>query len=531
MNKRKKTISLLIALVLALSVFNIAPLTANAADSGELAKTGFTDPAYPDFKYIVNGDDTAEITGYTGAGGNITIPSTLGGYKVTIIGDSAFKLYRDKLGELTSVTIPNSVTSIGMYAFAYSGLTSVNIPDSVTSIGSSAFYDCEGLTSVTIGNSVENIDYQTFYYCTSLTSVTIGNSVTSIDGRAFAYCSGLTSITIPNSVAKISGNAFAYCSGLTSIKVAEGNSVYDSRDNCNAIIETETNELISGCTNTVIPNSVTSIGVEAFRGTGLTSINIPDSVTSVGWFAFYDCTDLMSVSIGNSVTIIEMSAFEDCTSLKNVIIPGSVTRISVEAFRGCTSLKNVIIPNSVTWIGAEAFRGTGLTSINIPDSVTSVDKLAFYDCTSLKSVIIPNSDTYISDKAFGYYLVETIIEGIYGDEIVREDKKVEGFIIYGHKGSKAEKYANDNGFTFIEHSPGHTITAILGDVDGNGEADAIDATIIQRYATLINVSYDKEQLMAGDVDGDGEPTVLDATYIQRFSTKVKVPYAIGEAIA
>ena len=216
---------------------------------------------------------------------SVTIPNS-----VTSIGEYAFY----NCSGLTSVTIPNSVTSIGYNAFAdCSGLTSVTIPNSVTSIGSSAFSSCSKLTSVTIPNSVTSIGRFTFERCSGLTSVTIPNSVTSIGEFAFSHCSGLTSVTIPNSVTSIGKYAFHNCSGLTSVVVDKNNSTYDSRNNCNAIIETSTNNLIVGCKNTIIPNSVTSIGDCAFYNcSGLTSVTIPNSVTFIGKYAFEDCSGL-----------------------------------------------------------------------------------------------------------------------------------------------------------------------------------------------------------------------------------------------
>ena len=329
-----------------------------------------------------------------------------------------------------------SVTSIGYSAFYYcSGLTSIEIPNSVTSIGNSAFSGCTGLTSIEIPNSVTSIGNFVFTNCSSLTSVEIPNSVTSIGYSAFYHCTSLTSIEIPNSVTSIGDDAFSLCSSLEQIIVDSGNTVYDSRDNCNAIIKTNTNILVLGCKNTVIPNSVTSIGYSAFYYcSGLTSIEIPNSVTSIGDEAFSNCTSLTSIEIPNSVTSISIYAFQNCRSLeqiivasgntvfdsrdncnaiietssnilvlgcKNTVIPNSVTSINHYAFSYCVGLTSIEIPNSVTYIGSYAFIGcTGLTSIEIPNSVTSIGNSAFSGCTGLTSIEIPNSVTIIRDEAF-----------------------------------------------------------------------------------------------------------------------------------
>ena len=302
---------------------------------------------------------------------------------VTYIG---FYSSNNKDAYVGNIIIPKSTT--------YNGTTY-----SVTSIGNRAFHGCSGLTSVTIPNSVTSIGEYAFYYCSGLTSVTIPNSVTSIGYNAFADCSGLTSVTIPNSVTSIGSSAFSCCSGLTSVTVDKNNGTYDSRDNCNAIIETSTNKLIVGCNNTIIPNSVTAISEYAFfRCSGLTSVTIPNSVTSIGDGAFCDCTGLTFVSIPNSVTSIGYNTFYYCSGLTSVTIPNSITSIGDRAFEGCSGLTSVTIPNSVTSIGKYAFYNcSGLTSVTIPNSVTSIGYGAFGGCSGLTSVTVDkNNGTYDS---------------------------------------------------------------------------------------------------------------------------------------
>ena len=198
------------------------------------------------------------------------------------------------------------------------------------------------ITSVVIGDSVTSIGSFAFRDYSSLTSVTIGNSVTSIGKWAFEGCRDLTSVTIPNSVTSIGDRAFSSCSGLTSIVVESGNRTYDSRGNCNAVIETAKNKLIAGCRNTFIPNSVTSIGEAAFFFcSGLTSVTIPNSVTSIGRSAFQNCSGLTSVTIPNSVTFIDGYAFYGCSGLTTVTIGSSITSIGAWAFEGLLGLKSI----------------------------------------------------------------------------------------------------------------------------------------------------------------------------------------------
>ncbi len=275
--------------------------------------------------------------------------------------------------------------------------------------------------NIVINEGVRGIGNYAFYGCDGLTTVTIPASVTSIGRDAFYDCTGLTTVTIPASVTSIGYGVFGYCSNLATMTVEAGNTVYDSRNNCNAIIEKETNTLIAGCKNTIIPDDVTDIDDNAFEGCiSLTTVTIPASVTSIGRDAFYDCTGLTTVTIPASVTSIGYGVFGYCSNLatmtveagntvydsrnncnaiieketntliagcKNTIIPDDVTDIDDNAFEGCISLTTVTIPAGVTRIGDLAFQNcTGLTTVTIGSGVTFIGVDAFYQCTAVTDI-------------------------------------------------------------------------------------------------------------------------------------------------
>ena len=353
---------------------------------------------------------------------------------------------------LTSVTIGNNVTSIGSDAFSgCSSLASVTIPNSVTEIGEGAFRYCKGELIINsqqvVGYNYGHYDYDKdevtandWLYGSGFTKLTIGDGVTSIGDYAFEDCSSLTSVTIPDSVTEIGHAAFANCSSLTSIVVALDNAVYDSRDNCNAIIETATNALKVGCVATVIPKSVTSIGRYAFYGYSSLAIAIPDSVTSIGDYAFYDCsgelvidsnfieTDFYddsiraankwidgakfsTIIIGDNITSIGSSAFHNCSSLTSVTIGNNVTEIGSYAFYNCSRLYRVTIGNGVTLIYPHAFSECNLNIVYCkPITPPLCDSYTFMN-TTVRYIYVPSSSKELYKVADGWSQYSKYIHG------------------------------------------------------------------------------------------------------------------------
>ena len=354
-----------------------APAETSTAVSEETTETP-EEPFNPSqgLAYTVNDDGkTCTITGIgTCVDTNLFIGGYIDGYKVTAIGDKAFK----SCSKFTSVTIGSSVITIGAWTFSYcSNFTSITIPNSVTSIGSGAFARSEKLTSVYI--------YDIDAWCNISFDGSHANPLC-MAGKFYLIKDGspelITNLVIPNSVTTIGEYAFYRCSNFTSV---------------------------------TIPDSVTTIGNYAFYlCANLTSITIPDSVTTIGGSAFKDCYKLTSVTIGDSVTTIEDSAFNGCSKLTSFVVDENNTAyqsingnlyskdgtVLVAYARGKTDT-SFVVPNTVTTIGDSAFYDCdGLTSVTIPDAVTTIGDHAFYDCYKLTSVTIGDSVTTIGKYAF-----------------------------------------------------------------------------------------------------------------------------------
>ena len=417
----KKIKRILSSLLVVIMLVGIAPISnyaikASAEENYNGLIYDFIVIAYAEKGNVLRFEKAIAITGCDEKSGELIIPSSIDGYRVK---------------------------DIRSYAFSYcTEITGITIPESVTSIGNSIFEGCTNLSKIQV--SKNNKVYDSRNDCNAIIKTAenkliagckdtvIPDGVEAIEYNAFSCCTGLTSITIPDSVTSIDADAFYCCGGLNQITVSKNNKVYDSRNNCNAIIETATNTLYKGCNNTVIPYGVEAISDGAFEFcTGLTNITIPDSVKFIGQNAFLDtgyfldennwengvlyigkhlifASDVTeSYSIKEGTKTIADCAFSDRGNLIRITIPNSVISIGNYSFAECSNLENVTIPEWVTYIGSSAFSGcTKFTDVKIPSSVKKIDDYAFYGCTSLDNIKIPNEVSYIGQEAFndtGYY--------------------------------------------------------------------------------------------------------------------------------
>ena len=330
--------------------------------------------AFGDFVYTLYSDDTAEITGYTGAGGAVTVPALVDEYPVVALGDKENRPFYNNL-RVESVTVEKGITYIT----------------------SEAFSGCKNLKSVVLPEGLLKVESNLFYFCTSLTSVTLPESLTEIGGSAFAYCTSLVSITVPDKVTKFGDRAFDACAALESIRLI----------------------------------GAESVGAYAFNGcTALTEALVGNSIGSIGASAFRGCTALekLTLGVGNRLKI-EASAFENCVSLSSFTVPSGLIRIHSSALKGCTGIEKFVlcatdcsvvqetdkyvsifkdcpltaveIRDTVDWIPSTLFMGcTGLTEITLPEGLSGIGNRAFFGCTGLTAVTIPESVAEIQPYAF-----------------------------------------------------------------------------------------------------------------------------------
>ena len=368
--------------------------------------------------YNITSNSTVEVTyaqwHFNTYVGDIVVPATVTyegvTYTVTAIGEIAFGGCE---GQLNSVIVPNTVTTIGESAFASSphlslvilpnsiesfgpgafarcyGLTSLNLPEGFTTISENMFFDCTGLTTIEIPSSVTRIEKSAFEM-SYITHIDIPESVTYIGESAFKSCTRLTSIDIPDSVTEIGPSAFYYCLELQSARLPE-------------TLEVIPESLFERCPSLSaidIPATVTEIGASAFCYTGIEEMVIPDAVQSIGDEAFLGCSRLSSITLSSHLGSIDVGVFQDCTALHSITIPQSVVAISRNAFKQ-SGLVSITFEGSIDDIGGAAFSGcTSLRSIVLP-TTAHIEDLAFYGCSNLETVVITGRVYEIRSYAFG----------------------------------------------------------------------------------------------------------------------------------
>lgn len=280
--------------------------------------------------------------------------------------------------------------------------TQIVVKDGIETIAKETFKNEEVLEAITLPNTLKTIEQSAFMSCSGLKMIEFPESLQHIASLAFCGCTSLEGINIPSSIEIIEESAFAECSNLQNIIVNEGNNYYDSRNNCNAIVETLTNKLIRGCLNTIIPENVEVLGESAFsKCIGLKTIKIPNSVKKFEDKVFAKCVDLESIELSESLEDMGMHTFSHCSNLKKCVIPNRITAIGGGMFNYCTSLEKVFLPNTIKKVGDFSFtQCSSLKSIDFPSELDSIGMYAFSSCTALEKIVIPNSVTFIGELAF-----------------------------------------------------------------------------------------------------------------------------------
>lgn len=386
---------------------------------------------------------------------------------VTRIEDYAF----DHCYNVDDLTLPSTLVTIGYSAFngAYVNMKTLTFPSSLVSIGGYAFACCSGVKDIDFGNGLQSIGSNAFFNCSGLTELHLPNSLLSIGDNAFLSCTGLTSVEIPASVTHIGIAAFQACENLTRLTVNPASPTFDSRDDCNAVIETATNTLIAGCIATVIPGTVTALDNGAFRETiGMRSIDIPASVTAIGAYVFDYCYDLDTITLPPHLKSIGRGAFAGCERLVYVTIPDEVTSIGDSAFYDCPWMSYLVLGRSMEYIGHAAFYGTNLLTLTcmakVPPVIAGEDSFWHYGNYSDATLVVPAPDIEAYQTADYWSLFPTIVA--------------------------------------------------MGDVDGDGGVSIGDVTAL--ISLLLAGNPDVAQVAAADVNNDFKITIRDVTDLISF---------------